>query len=164
MGGLVVMEIDNLKKWLEVAQHFQSDRFWNQIFDENSNSQSAHNLTLNPLTAAKEYFPKCDLFEIENELIVEAEIPGMKREDLHISIQQQFLTISGEFNSLQSNRKYFLKERANRKFKKELILPYAVLINKTHTEIRNGILVIVMPINRTKVENIPIAFEQSSQE
>ena len=159
------MEVDKLKKWLDVAQQFQSEKFWNQIFDENNKNEADNkSSTLNPLTAAREYFPKCDFFETEKELIVEAEIPGLIKEDLHISIQQQLLIITGAFNTLQPNRKYFLKERANLKFKKELTLPYPVSVNNIRTEIRNGLLIIIMPINRDEVENIPITFEQSNTE
>jgi len=158
------MEVDKLKKWLDVAQQFQSDRFWNQIFDENSKNQSANSISLNPLTDTREFFPKCDLFETGKELVVEAEIPGLRKEDLHLSVQQQLLTITGEFKSLQPNRQYFLKERANRKFKKELTLPYPVAVDKIRTEIVHGILMIVMPINRDEVENIPITFDQSNSE
>lgn len=158
------MEVDKLKKWLDVAQQFQSDRFWNQIFDENSKTQPRNSTSSNPLSEVREIFPKCDLFETEKELVIEAEIPGLGKEDLHISIQHQLLTITGEFKSLEANRQYFLKERANRKFKKEITLPYPVSINKTRTEIHNGILTIGMPINRDEVENIPITFEQSSSE
>jgi len=96
--------------------------------------------------------------------VVEAEIPGMAKEDLHISIQHQVLTISGEFKSLNQNRKYYLKERANRKFKKELTLPHSIQINKVKSEIRHGVLYIIMPFHQDDIENIPIAFEKSNSE
>ncbi len=124
------MEVDKLKKWLDVAQQFQSEQFWHQIFDEKKvNGSSDNGLSINPLTI-KEYVPKCDLFETEHEIVVEAEIPGLQKEDLHISIQQQHLLITGEFKTLHPQRKYYLKERVNRKFKKELSLPFPVQINK----------------------------------
>ncbi|MGG3470114.1 Hsp20/alpha crystallin family protein [Neobacillus pocheonensis] len=158
------MEVDKLKKWLDVAQQFQSEKFWNQIFNEHNQPSAPNTQSLNPLTAGKEFFPKCDLYETENELIFEAEIPGVDKENLHISIQQQVLTIKGEFKALQQNRKYYLKERANRSFKKELILPYPILIQKIKSEIRNGVLTLSMPLNREEVENIPITFDQSNPE
>ncbi|MFK9092968.1 Hsp20/alpha crystallin family protein [Bacillus salipaludis] len=158
------MEVDKLKKWLNVAQQFQSDKFWNQIFDENSKNSSDKQFSLNPLTTIKELFPKCDLYEVEQVLVLEAEIPGLTKEDLHLSVQQQLLTITGEFKSLNQNRQYFLKERTNRQFKKELTLPYPILINKVKSEIRHGVLYIVMPFHQEDVENIPIAFDQTNSE
>lgn len=158
------MEVDKLKKWLDVAQQFQSEQFWNQIFDEKKINKSGNSLSLNPLTVSGEFIPKCDLFETESELIMEAEIPGLGKEDIHISIHQQILTLTGEFKTLQSNRKYFLKERANRQFKKELALPYPVALNQIRTEIQKGVLVVVLPINREEVENIPITFNPAAPE
>lgn len=150
------MEADKFKKWLDMAQQFQSDHFWNQIFEEKKSDGQGTALPLNPFTAAGEYFPKCDLFETEKELVLEAEVPGLEKEDLHVSIQKQLLTISGEFKSLKQNCKYFLKERVNRKFKKEITLPYPVVINKIKIEMKKGILLMTMPYNREEVEDIPI--------
>ena len=160
-----MMEVDKLKKWLDVAQQFQSEKFWNQIFNENNNKPSStNNLSLNPLSAVNEFFPKCDLYETENDLIVEAEIPGLDRELLQISVQQQVLTIKGEFKALQLNRKYYLKERVSRSFKKELILPYPIFVHQIKSELRNGVLTLTMPMNREEVEDIPITFDQSNPE
>ncbi|MCM2531978.1 Hsp20/alpha crystallin family protein [Neobacillus pocheonensis] len=152
------MEIDKFKKWMDAAQQFQSDKFWNQILNENNENIPS----LNSLTTIKELFPKCDLYETENELIIEAEIPGMAKEDLHITVNQQVLTITGEFKTLKQNCKYFLKERANRKFIKELTLPYPIFANKIRSEIRNGILVIFMPFYREDSEKIPINFNHTN--
>ncbi|WP_223593201.1 Hsp20/alpha crystallin family protein [Neobacillus bataviensis] len=159
-----MMEVDKLKKWLDVAQQFQSEKFWNQIFNETNRPSSNNNQSLNPLSAVNEFSPKCDLYEMENELIVEAEIPGLDRDSLQISVQQQVLTIKGEFKVLQQNRKYYLKERASRSFKKELILPYPIFVHKIKSELRNGVLTLSMPMNREEVEDIPITFDQSNPE
>ncbi|MFJ5715206.1 Hsp20/alpha crystallin family protein [Neobacillus sp. NPDC093127] len=150
------MEIDKLKKWMDTAQQYQSEKFWNNVFD----SQNKSSPSLNPIKTVSELFPKCDLFETENELVVEAEIPGVLKENLHISIQHQLLTITGEYKTLVQNRKYFIKERPNRKFTKELTLPYPVNIQKVKSEMRYGVLSIVMPINREEIEDIPITFNR----
>ena len=159
------MEMDKLKKWLDMAQQYQSDQFWTRIFDEKNDNSSGNNATAtNPFTAAHEYIPKCDLYESSEELVLEVEIPGLKKEDLHISINQQILTITGEFKSFKTNNKYFLKERANRKFKKELTLPFPIAINSTHSELSSGILTIKMPIIRDEIENVPISYDNPTSE
>jgi HSP20 family protein len=150
------MEADNLKKWLDVAQQVQSEIFWKQMFDENNPNSSGNNSSHTPLTPLKEPFPKCDLYEMEQVLFVEAEIPGVLAEDLNISLEQQLLTISGEFKALKQNCNYFLKERAKRKFKKILTLPFPIVINQVKSEIQHGILYIVMPYNQEETENISI--------
>jgi HSP20 family protein len=152
------MEVDKLKKWLDAAQQFQSEQFWQQIFDEEKPIKSGNSLSLNPLNISGQFLPKCDLFETEKELIIEAEIPGLGKEDLHISLNQQILSITGEFKTFHPSCKYFIKERVNQKFKRELTLPYPVITNNIRTEINKGILVIHLPIHREEVENIPITF------
>lgn len=154
------MEFDNFKKWIDSTQTYQTESFWNQIFDEKN--QKKENLThKNPFTVAQEFIPKCDLYEIDDDLILEMEIPGLKKEDLHLFINHRTFTVMGEFKSFQPQNKYFLKERANRKFKKELTLPYPILIHSIHSTLNNGILTIRMPINREEVENVPISFNSN---
>ncbi|NRD80438.1 Hsp20/alpha crystallin family protein [Bacillus sp. BRMEA1] len=148
------MDMEKFKKWMDDAQQYQSDAFWNKIFD----SSKKNSAPITPLSIS-EYIPKCDVYELDHHLIVEAEMPGLTKDHIHISIQQQLLIITGEFNTLKQNRKYFLKERANRKFKKEVTLPYPIIHRQIKSEIRNGILIIILPINREEVEDIPISFE-----
>lgn len=157
------MEIDKLKKWLDMAQQYQADQFWNQIFNERNHDNFGNKAgSTNPFAVSQEYMPKCDLFESGEELILEVELPGLRKEDLQIAINHDTIAINGEFKSFHSKDKYFLKERANRKFKKELSLPFPVLTNSVQSELINGILTIKMPINREEIENIPISFDNST--
>lgn len=158
------MEMDKLKKWLELTQRFQADSFWEQIFDEKSVEKIKNSPSISPFTKIQSSFPKCDLYETDDILVIEAEIPGMRKEDLHITVNQQLLTMTGEFNTLQEGRKYFIKERANQTFNKELVLPFPIKISQIRTEIRTGILFIFMPINKEEIETIPITFDQLTPE
>lgn len=153
------MEIDKLKQMLDTAQQFQSEAFWKNIFDSsNPNSPS-----LTPLSIS-EFIPKCDLYEADKTLVAELEIPGILREHLDISIQEQMLIIAGEFKTLQQNRKYYVKERASRKFRKEVALPYPILFHKVKMDLKNGILTMIMPINQEEVETIPISIYPANSE
>jgi HSP20 family protein len=157
------MEMDKLKKWLDMAQQYQAESFWKQIFDEKNANPSSAPLT-NPFSKAQEYFPKCDLYEADGRLVVEIEIPGLNKDDVHVSLNQQILTITGEFKSLEPKRKYFLKERANRRFKKELTLPFPVLLKNSSSELCNGVLAIYLPLNQEEIEDIPILFDEQTPE
>lgn len=161
---MVKLDIDQFKKWLEVSQNYQSESFWNQIFDEKTSNKTGKQSLKNSFTNLTDNYPKCDLYETHNLLVIEAEIPGLKKEDLHITIRHQLLTISGEFKTLKHDRKYLFKERANRTFHKELSLPYPIVGSQVRTEIRDGVLYIYLPLQREEVENIPITFENQSAE
>lgn len=149
------MEFNDLKKWLELARDHQADNPWKQIFEDKEAAYLQKN-TENPFLSLEEYFPKCDLYEAEGNIVVEMEIPGIRKEDINISINHQSLTISGEFKTLHSHRKYFLKERINRKFKKELTLPVPVHYSNTSSEVVNGVLVIRFPMLQDDSVDIPI--------
>lgn len=149
--------MDNLKKWMDIAQQFQGDGFWSQVFKSNSEQSTSFNI-------AKEYFPKCDIYQADQDLIIEIEIPGLRKEDVQISINQQILTVTGEFKTLETSRKYYLKERANHKFKKELSIPCPVHISKSKSELENGILIIRMPLNTDEMVDIPIKFNEQAEE
>jgi HSP20 family protein len=157
LGG-VLMELDNFKKWLDHALPYQSGNFWEHISDENTNP--APTAQKKAIVKKQEIFPKCDIYEKDGELVVEIEIPGVNKDDLHVSINEQILLITGECRSLEPNRKYFLKERVNQKFKKELTLPFPVLPNKGCSMLSNGILVIHLPVNEDGIEDIPILFNE----
>lgn len=155
--------MDKLQKWLEFAKHYQTESFWKQIFDEN-NPSSSINPKNNPFTMAQAYIPKCDLYEADGTLIVEIEVPGLKKEDIHVAINEQILTITGEFKTLKSAQKYHVKERANRKFKKELTLPFPIQLSKSRSELSNGLLILQMPISHDEKENIPVVLDESPLE
>lgn len=157
------MEIDKLKQWLDVAQQYQSQNFWNQIFSEKSAGFSDPKTMAAPFSVAQEYTPKCDLFELDGLVIAEIELPGLKEKDLQISLHDQSLLITGDFRTLQPKGKYFLKERANRKFKKELTLPLPILPSQSTYHLSDGVLVITMPYDKENMESVPITFESSSE-
>lgn len=157
------MEIDKLKQWLDVAQQYQSHNFWNQIFSENGSGFSEPKTMAAPFSVPQEYAPKCDLFESDGFLIAEIELPGLKEQDIQLSLREQILLITGEFKTLQPKGKYFLKERANRKFKKELTLPLPIVPSRSTYHITDGVLVITMPYDNEDMESVPITFESSSE-
>lgn len=161
---VALVEIDKLKKWLDLAQQYQTESFWKQIFEDKNVNPSSSSSQTNPFTAAQEYSPKSDIYENNKSIVVEIEIPGLRKEDVQVEIRQQTLTITGEFRTLVPSRKYFLKERPNRIFKKELSLPFPVHLEKSISELKNGILIITMPMNHEEIEDIPILFDDQMHE
>ncbi len=156
------MEIDKLKQWLDLAQQYQAQGFWNQIFTEKTVQKNEMDPMVNPFSLPQEYAPKCDLFESDGVLIAEIEVPGLKRQDVQVVVHEQSLVITGELKALQATGKYYLKERVNRKFKKEVTLPFPILPDQCTNEVTDGVLVITMPIKAEDMEVIPISFESSS--
>jgi len=88
-----------------------------------------------------------DIVEQENEIIVSAELPGMKKEDVKITFEKNVLTISGERKpvELSEKAKVLLKETQSESFDRSVRLGYEIDSTKISAEMSNGILTITLP-------------------
>ena len=93
------------------------------------------------------FMPAVDIKEEEKEIIVKAEIPGCKAEDIEINVHGNLLTISGEKKSMEeSNEKgCYCSERVYGSFRREITLPYEVMSDKVSAISKDGILTITLP-------------------
>jgi len=91
--------------------------------------------------------PPLDIEETKESIIVRTELPGMKREDIKISVHGDQLTISGErrHEAEQKERTFHRIERAYGKFQRTLVLPADVNGSKARASYKNGILELILP-------------------
>ena len=94
-----------------------------------------------------EYAPSCDVFERGNEVVVKAEIPGMKREDISVKLVDNNLIISGEKKAEEKiERKDYLRfERSHGYFNRSLALPEGVDTTKIKASYKDGLLEVRLP-------------------
>jgi len=91
-------------------------------------------------------FPPLLVTEDENTIYVEAEIPGIKAEDLDISVVGRTLTLSGERKPEEAqNVNYHRRERKWGSFRKALTLPEDVNADAVRAECKNGVLKLALP-------------------
>ncbi|MDR3553389.1 MAG: Hsp20/alpha crystallin family protein [Syntrophobacteraceae bacterium] len=96
--------------------------------------------------ASSGVFPPLIVSEDEDKIYVEAEISGIKAEDLDISIVGRTLTISGERKPEEAqNVNYHRRERKWGSFRKALTLPEDVDTEAVRAECKNGVLRLVLP-------------------
>lgn len=90
--------------------------------------------------------PACDIYETENEIVVKAELPEVKKEDVHVSFENNFLTIRGERKFSEETRKenYHRVERSYGEFTRSFALPNFVDPNKINAEFKDGLLRVTM--------------------
>jgi HSP20 family protein len=86
--------------------------------------------------------PSVDIFENKNEIVLEAELPGMKPEDVDISIENNVLTIHGErrFEKKDENDNFHRVERSYGSFTRSFTLPPTVSSENAQAEFENGVL------------------------
>lgn len=93
------------------------------------------------------WFPPVDILVEEENLRVRAEIPGMTKDNLDISISGDVLTIKGEKKQEKESkeRNYYRSERFYGSFQRLFVLPCAVKADKVSAEYANGVLEITLP-------------------
>ena len=93
-----------------------------------------------------------DVVENADEIVVKASIPGLRAEDIDISVVGDHLTIKGATKSESATKEgeYLRRERRYGSFGRALTLPTAVVADKAKAEFENGVLTLTLP----KVEEV----------
>jgi HSP20 family protein len=93
------------------------------------------------------WIPALDMFEKDNKLVVKAEIPGMKEEDIDVSVVGDTLNIKGERKSETEvkDEDYYRCERSYGSFFRSIPLPSAVDANKIEANYEDGVLEVTLP-------------------
>jgi len=91
--------------------------------------------------------PALDIHEDKDNFIVRAELPGMKREDIDVSLHDGALSISGERKLEQKfeEAEVYRTERFFGKFQRTVSLPAPVAADKVKAQYKDGILTITLP-------------------
>lgn len=97
--------------------------------------------------AARPWSPAVDISENENALLVSADIPGVKMEDIEIKLEHGTLTLSGsrEFKKQEEKGGYHRIERSYGTFQRAFSLPDTVDTDKVEAAFDNGVLTITLP-------------------
>ncbi|HEX4997955.1 MAG TPA: Hsp20/alpha crystallin family protein [Terriglobia bacterium] len=100
--------------------------------------------------------PPLDLYEEKNELVIKAEIPGIAKEDLDISVTENMLTIKGEKRKEETIKEvdYFRSERDFGMFSRSIELPVHVKVDGVKATFRNGVLEIRLPKTEAAKHNV----------
>jgi HSP20 family protein len=90
--------------------------------------------------------PAVDIIEDEKEFLVKAELPEVKKEDVHVSVENNVLTISGErkFQREEKNKRYHRTERSYGSFTRSFSLPEGADASKVRAEFKDGLLQVHM--------------------
>ena len=91
--------------------------------------------------------PTLDMHDDKDNLVVQIELPGMKKEEIEISLHDGMLTVSGERRLERENKEgeTFRSERYFGKFQRSVTLPVAVNAEKVKASYKDGILSIELP-------------------
>ena len=102
--------------------------------------------------------PALDLYQDKDNVVAVVELPGMKKEDIEISLREGTLTIGGERKGQTSNgEKAERTERYIGKFRRSITLPTRVDADKISATYRDGILTVTLPkVDEAKPKQIEV--------
>lgn len=94
-----------------------------------------------------EFEPQVDVSEDENAITVKASLPGMKPEDVEVTLQNNVLTIKGEAKDDKEIKEenYYLRERHFGSFARSLTLPAGVKAEQIEARHEDGVLTVILP-------------------
>ena len=115
--------------------------------------------------------PSVDIFESQDKIVLEAELAGMKPEDVDVSIENNVITLRGErkFEKDEETENYHRVERGYGAFTRSFTLPRTVTGEEASADFKNGILRITLPKREeakarrieVKGEEIPLKTEKA---
>jgi HSP20 family protein len=91
--------------------------------------------------------PAIDMYEEKDQIVVKAEMPGMSKDDIQISVTDNVLTIKGDKQKEEEDRgkDYYRSERAYGAFIRTLPLPAEINAEKVEAIFKNGVLEVRLP-------------------
>src|SRR6266436_5688222 len=110
--------------------------------------------------------PNVDIFENKDQIVIEAELPGMNREDFDLSVENNVLTLYCErrFEKKDEGDNYHRVERSYGSFSRSFTLPQSVSAEGANAEFRNGVLRVSLPKREeVKARKIEIKSDTASE-
>lgn len=111
------------------------------------------------------WLPSVDIYEDKDRLVLEADLPGLNREDFEISVENNVITLKGErkFEKKVEGDNYHRVERSYGAFTRSFTLPQTVTAEGATADFENGILKVSLPKREeTKARKIEISGAGSS--
>jgi HSP20 family protein len=91
--------------------------------------------------------PALDVYEDKDNVYVRAELPGMRKEDIEVSLHNGSLSLSGERKTEEKfkDAEAYRAERFFGRFQRTVTLPTAVAVEKIKAQYKDGILTVTLP-------------------
>jgi HSP20 family protein len=92
--------------------------------------------------------PAIDVVRDDGHLVVRADLPGIKPEEVKIEVEDDILTISGEHEERtdENDKDYVRRERRYGSFSRSLALPTGVDVKKITATTRDGVIEVTVPL------------------
>jgi len=104
----------------------------------------------------EELNPSVDIFEDKNDVVVKAELPGIKKEDIDVTLTDDTISIAGEKKKEEEVEKknYYRWESSYGSFARTFTLPSEVQTDKVQTQFKDGVLEVRIPKTEEAIKKV----------
>lgn len=97
--------------------------------------------------AAEGAIPPIDVYEQDSSVVVKANLPGLKRDDIEVTATEDSISISGEFKREETAKEggFFRRERQMGKFFRTIPMPSPISPDQVKASFKDGVLEITAP-------------------
>jgi HSP20 family protein len=136
----------------------EMDRFWREPFRIGALSFPFRQVT----RSTARFIPRLDVYEQDNSIVVKAELPGLKNDDVQVELDDDGLVIRGQSQSERevNENAYYRAERSFGRFYRRLPLPFDVQPEQIQASMADGVLEVRLPRpaqTQTEPKKIPIS-------
>jgi HSP20 family protein len=113
------------------------------------------------------FLPDIEIKETKDSYMIAADLPGVREQDLDISVTGNRLTVSGkrEEENVREDDRYFACERSYGSFSRSFVLPEGADVEKVKAELKDGVLNITVPKKaEVKSRRVEIAGQEGGKE
>ena len=106
--------------------------------------------------------PDVDIFETKDDFVISAELPGLKKENVSLTLEDDILMLKGEKvrDAAEEDEGYNLSERKFGKFSRTFVMPDSIRSEKIKTSFKNGLLRVSIPKSEAaKEKEIEVEFK-----
>lgn len=130
--------MSNLIRWEPMREMMTLREAMDRLFDD---------AFTQPISLHNGHAPAIDLYQTAESVVVRAALPGLKADDVQLSLQGDILTLRGEFHQDTEVKEatYHLKEQQHGSFERSVLLPTPVQTEKARAEFENGVLTVTIP-------------------
>src|SRR5208282_4048744 len=138
-----VMSVIN---WGSVKELEEMRRDMDRLFDEIFSPLQRRRRTWGEKPQTGPIVPNVEIYDRTNEIVFRAELPGVKKEDIDLSIAKDSLNLKGELKKEEDvGTAYYVSEISYGSFARTVALPVEVESEKAKATFKNGILELVLP-------------------
>lgn len=140
----------DLRKWEPLREMEAMTEEMDRLFEQITERMGVSGWRRKPILAERMWTPSIDMIDKKEEIIVKAELPGMEKKDIHVSVTGDVLVIRGERKTEQEvkDENYLRCETSYGSFMRTIPLPVSVESDKIKAEYKNGLLELHLPKTR----------------